>query len=347
MGADTALRGGGLPRRASDLDAGTLGRLIGREVATVEVLDGTTGTTDRSRLRLTGQDVPESVFVKMAAVDAGTRLFGGLARLGEVEVGFYRDLRPGLDVEAPRLLGQRFDSRTGRFVIVLEDLADARFLDTLSPMDADGAAAALSSLARLHGPTSGVPVMPDWLGTNSGDALLPLICASLGRLGRKVAEQHPGLVTPDGERVLATYRSWAPKLDQGAQCVLHGDPHPGNLYVLDDRVGLLDWQAVRRGNALRDVTYLMVLGMRAADRRENERDLLDHYRGESASAGGPPLSADDAWSAYRRMAGYAYVATVFTSGLGGLQRAAIADEGMRRAAAAITDLETSEALSGS
>ena len=113
MGADTALRGGGLPRRASDLDAGTLGRLIGREVATVEVLDGTTGTTDRSRLRLTGQDVPESVFVKMAAVDAGTRLFGGLARLGEVEVGFYRDLRPGLDVEAPRLLGQRFDSRTG------------------------------------------------------------------------------------------------------------------------------------------------------------------------------------------------------------------------------------------
>ena len=232
-------------------------------------------------------------------------------------------------------------------MIVLEDLADARFLDTLSPMDADGAAAALSSLARLHGPTSGVPVMPDWLGTNSGDALLPLICASLDGSAARSPSSTRGWSPPDGERVLATYRSWAPKLDQGAQCVLHGDPHPGNLYVLDDRVGLLDWQAVRRGNALRDVTYLMVLGMRTADRREHERDLLDHYRAESASAGGPPLSADDAWSAYRRMAGYAYVATVFTSGLGGLQREAIADEGMRRAAAAVADLGTGEALSGS
>jgi len=342
--ADVLLRGGGLPRRAADLDAATLGGLLGRGVTGVEVLDGTTGTTDRCRLRLAGDGVPETVFVKMAAVDAGTRLFGGLARLGEVEVGFYRDLRPGLDLDAPRLLGARFDRRTGRFVIVLEDLGDAGFLDTLTPLTPARAAAALGSLARLHGRTAGVPVSPRWLGTNSGDALLPLVTATLGRLGRRVAERHPGLVTGDGEGVLATYRSWAARLDEGPQCVLHGDPHPGNLYLLEDRVGLLDWQAVRRGNGLRDVTYLLTLGLTTADRRTHERDLLDHYRSELAVAGGPDLTADAVWADYRRMAGYAFVATVFTVGLGGLQGEAVADEGLRRAAAAIDDLATREAL---
>jgi Phosphotransferase enzyme family len=342
--ADTLLRGGGLPRRAADLDAATLGRLIGREVTSVEVLDGTTGTTDRCRLRLAGDGTPQSVFVKMAAVDAGTRLFGGLARLGEVEVGFYRDLRPHLDLEAPALLGARFDRLTGRFAIVLEDLVGAGFLDTLHPLTPDRAAAALSTLARLHGPTAGVPVSPAWLGTNSGDALLPLVTATIGRLGRRVAARHPGQGSIDGERILATYRIWAPRLDEGPPCVLHGDPHPGNLYLAGDRVGLLDWQAVRRGNGLRDVTYLLVLGMATADRRAHERDLLDHYRDELAAAGGPMRSTDEVWADHRRMAAYAYVATVFTVGLGGLQGDDVAVEGLRRAAAAIEDLATRGSL---
>ena len=44
------------------------------------------------------------------------------------------------------------------------------------------------------------------------------------------------------------------------------------------------------------------------------------------------------------MAGYAYVATVFTSGLGGLQGVEVADEGLQRAAAAVEELETATAL---
>ena len=53
LAADALLRGGGLPRHCADLDAAILGSLIGADVTGVEVLDGTTGTTDRCRLRLT------------------------------------------------------------------------------------------------------------------------------------------------------------------------------------------------------------------------------------------------------------------------------------------------------
>jgi Phosphotransferase enzyme family len=346
LAVDAVPRPGRLPRTSGELDAATLGDLLGRPVDRVTVLDGTSGTTDRSRLALEGPGLPGSVFVKMAAADAGTRLFGGLARLGAVEIGFYRDLRPSLTIEAPRVLGARFDRPTGRFAIVLEDLTQrgATFVDTLTPLTPDRAAAALTTLARLHAGTAGVPVRPGWLGTNSGDALLPLVTAGLGRLGRRVVDKDPGLTARGGERILGTYRRWAPLLDRGPQCVLHGDPHPGNLYLVEDRVGFLDWQAVRRGNGLRDATYNLVLGLTIPDRRAHEHDLLAHYRQELAACGGPDLDADGVWESYRRMAAYAYVAAVFTYGLGGLQGDAIADAGLRRAIAAVDDLETAAVL---
>jgi aminoglycoside phosphotransferase (APT) family kinase protein len=348
-GLDAVRRRGGLPTHASGLTAADLAAVLGREVTAVRALDGSSGTTDRARLAVEGPGLPASVFVKTAAVDTGTRIFGGLARLGEVEVGFYREVRSGLDLEAPHLVGARFDGRTGRFVIVLEDLAarDAVFCDTLTRLTTDQTAQVLSQLARLHGATSGRLPTVGWLGTNSGDALLPLIGASLPRLAAKVAERTPELAaTADGERLLRTYRRWAADLDTGPPSVLHGDPHPGNLYLLGDGggAGLLDWQAVRRGHPLRDVTYHLVLGMTVPDRRAHERDLLAHYTAELAAHGGPVVDADDAWQQHRRMAAYAYVAAVFTSGLGGLQNAEIADAGLRRSSAAVADLESAALL---
>lgn len=350
LGADLLPLPGRLPRRAADLDPAALTALLGRRVTEVTLLGGTSGTTDRSVLGLSGEDVPASVFVKVAATDRGTRLFGGLARLGEVEVGFYDAIRPGLELEAPRLLGSRFDRRTGRFVIVLEDLAarGAGFADTRTPLSREQAEAVIDTLARLHGSTYGIRQWPAWLGTNAGDALMPLVQASLGPLGRRVAVRDPELCPAGGAALLASYRRWAPLLEQGTHCVLHGDPHPGNVYLLDDagatRAGLLDWQAVRRGDGVRDVSYLLVLGLTVEDRRAWERDLLTYYADRLAAAGGPALPVDDLLSRHRRMVGYAFVSATFTSGLGGLQGDDIAETGLRRAVAAVEDLDTVAAL---
>jgi aminoglycoside phosphotransferase (APT) family kinase protein len=134
------------------------------------------------------------------------------------------------------------------------------------------------------------------------------------------------------------------RLDTGEHTVLHGDPHPGNCYFVDGRAGLLDWQVLRRGDPLRDVAYHVVIGLDPDTRRTSERDLLDHYRAALAGHGGPELSADEAWAGYRRMAAAPYVAAAFTVGLTGLQRDDIAKAGLRRAAAAIVDLGTADAL---
>jgi len=159
--------------------------------------------------------------------------------------------------------------------------------------------------------------------------MLGLITRALRPLRRKVSDY---LRVPEAEWVLDEYRDVATFLDDGPLTLLHGDPHPGNLYLVDDAVGFLDWQVVRRGPRMRDVTYLLVLGLTPEDREQHQRELLAHY------------TSDDVWDDYRRMVAYVYVATTFTSGLGGLQGSDIADEGLRRSVRALRELDTLSAI---
>ncbi len=84
--------------------------------------------------------------------------------------------------------------------------------------------------------------------------------------------------------------------------LLHGDPHPRNTYVLPDgRVGLLDWQLVRRGSWSHDVGYALIGALPPALRREHERELLDKYRGRLLDAGVSSLpDREQIWTAYRQ-----------------------------------------------
>ena len=61
----------------------------------------------------------------MPAETAATRLMGELGRLARTEVRFYSQLSPEL-THVPKAYGTAFDPLTGRFVLVLEDLAVKR-----------------------------------------------------------------------------------------------------------------------------------------------------------------------------------------------------------------------------
>src|ERR1700756_1926823 len=75
----------GLPGAAEDLHAAVLSKVMGTTGRSGRVLESDAGTSSRARLVLTGKDVPESVFVKIAARTAATRLMGEVGRLGETE----------------------------------------------------------------------------------------------------------------------------------------------------------------------------------------------------------------------------------------------------------------------
>ncbi len=354
MGRDRIAPRRGFPRGVAELDARYLRGVLGAPVEGVEVLTTTDGTTDRARLALVGTGVPASVFVKMAPSAALTRLFVDLADLGAGEIGFYRDVRPGLDLEAPVALGHAVDPTSKRFVLLLEDLTarGATFGEVLQPVEVAQAEAVLDTLAALHGSQWRSPQLDrrsgpgrlGWVRANSEDPMLPLVTAAVRSMGSRLARRDPALAPAGAREILRRYPAVARELDAGPHTLLHGDAHPGNCYFVEGRAGLLDWQVVRRGHPLRDVTYFLTLALDPDGRREHERRLLDRYREALAAAGGPTLSADETWTAHRKMAAYPYVATTFTAGLGGLQDDEVGLEGLRRAVDAVTDLETVAAL---
>ncbi|MEZ0342811.1 phosphotransferase [Mycobacterium sp. pV006] len=335
-----------LPRTVADLDAAALSGLIGRPVTSVTVLESDAGTSSRARLALTGDGVPPTVFVKTSATTVATRLLGELGNLADTETRFYRQLAPEL-TGVPELHGSRFDPVTGRYALVLEDLAasGATFPDTLNPIDVDQAAQVVELLAGLHAtfwhrlPARRGDGPYGWLYTASEDSASVLTAPLLRTATRRLAERSD-LPLERGRFINEHYRAVATLIDTPPHTVMHGDAHPGNLYFRDGRAGLLDWQAVRRGHPGRELAYTMVTSMTADDRTSSQRDLLDVYRQALAAGGGPELDRDELWERYRQGALYPYVAALITAGLGGMQAEDIALAGLDRALTALEDLDT-------
>lgn len=352
--ATDAVVGGrfGLPRTVEDIDPAVLSRVMGTTVRSIRVLSRDAGTSSRGRLVLTGKNVPESVFVKVAAQTAATRLMGELGRLGQTEVRFYRELAPQV-IGVPYCYGAAFDAATGRYLLVLEDLPaeSCEFPDTLHPLSADQASLIIELLADLHAtfwgrlPRDGRGPM-GWLYTPSGD-VTSLLTGSLMHASIKRLAERTTLPVGAGGFIADNYRAVAAVIDTPPHTVMHGDAHPGNMYFHGGKAGLLDWQAVRRGHPSRELAYTLITSLTPEDRRANQRELLDGYRRALAAAGGPELDRDDLWLRFRQGALYAYVAPLITTGMGGMQVEDIAMEGLRRGVAALDDLETVAALKNS
>jgi Phosphotransferase enzyme family len=335
-----------LPRTIGDLNARILSQIMGCTVTSVSVIDGDAGTSSRARLALTGDGVPNSVFVKMPAETAATRLMGELGRLSETETRFYRQLSPEL-TGLPKSYGSTFDPVTGRFVLVLEDLAvdTCEFPDTLHPLTTDQASLIVELLARLHATFWGR--LPErsgegpfgWLYSPSGDST-SLLTGLMAKMSARKLAGKIDIPIDKGRFIDDNCRAVAQLVDQPPHTVMHGDAHPGNVYFRNGEAGLLDWQAVRRGHPSRELAYTLVTSMTTADRQAHQRELLDDYRRALAAAGGPQLDRDDLWDRYRQGAQYPYIATLIVAGAGGMQSETIALEGLRRSVAALEDLDT-------
>ena len=338
----------GLPRTVGDLDAPTLSKVMGRTVRSVRVLASDAGTSSRARLVLTGAGVPESVFVKLGAQTAATRLMGELGRLGHTEVRFYSQLAPEL-AGVPEAYATAFDPWTGRYLLILEDLPESCvFPDTLHPLSIDQASLIVELLATVHG-TFWERVRQNgrgplaWLYTPSGD-VTSLLTGSLMKTSAKRLAERTTIPVDTGRFIADNYRAVAALIDTPPHTVMHGDAHPGNVYFRDGEPGLLDWQAVRRGHPSRELAYTLITSLTPEDRQSAQRDLLEDYRRALAATGGPDLDPEDLWLRYRQGALYAYVAPLITAGMGGMQVEDIAMEGLRRGVAALDDLETVAAL---
>jgi hypothetical protein len=336
-------------------------------VTSFDVEPISTGSTCRSRLSLRYDGdadavatLPATAFVKSTATFL-TRLQVGATGGMSGEVRFYKRIAPTTPIVAPIGYYGICDRRSGRSILLLEDLArtrDVTFGDVRATLDRAHAEALVDSLACVHGCLLESPRFAgDLKWVISSQTLQDVLNTYVDSRGRSVAGMDlAGDVLPPGLRArrddLHDYRMRALRLDdENPLGLVHHDVHSGNWFATaNGMMGLFDWSAYARGQGARDVAYALMSSLTVADRRSWERDLVVRYADTLGRVCGRAQDPAATWLAYRRQTLHGLCFWLATLGSGFLQPKMQTDEtsleNLRRMGQAVVDLDTFRALDG-
>ena len=184
------MRGLAFPARTDRLTPALISEALaelhpGVEVAALRVVEeahcdtGSASTAARAVLELdyaspAAHSLPPRVVLKTVLVRPGAPDF-----MYRNEVRFYRELRPELEIETPRVFASLFDDASGAFGILMEDLRlrSARFPNALTSMNGSQIENVLQQLAALHARFWETPRFSgdlDWLWTPRSGAFAAL-----------------------------------------------------------------------------------------------------------------------------------------------------------------------------
>jgi hypothetical protein len=255
--------------------------------------------------------------------------------IAEIEARFYQCITPHLKVPTATCYYADWDEGKGHGVVVLEDLVErgGTFAHSTDHPGVDGVASALAGLAKLHGSLWGSPVLDanPWLQTSMRTPvdhdqiriMWQWIEENLKDSNfRAIAPKH---YLDDPRRVERAFDSLVTfeRAFDAPYCVILGDCHQGNTYILPSGERLwLDWQLGRKGRPWRDLTYFMVGSLTIDERRTHEKDLIAQYREHLIETGAQNvIGLDEIWEQYRRWVMYgiqAWAANMDSWGQNGL-----------------------------
>lgn len=256
-------------------------------------------------LTLTGASKASvSLITKLPVEDADGRALCIKAGIYEPEVGFYTDIAPRITMRVPDCYYARFDSESGLFVLLLEDLSEGTSPgDVVAGGTVDVAARAIEALVGLHGPL--------WTATDLSSRSWLDHQRTLQLFGALPAGLEPFLSRFNGltsdqikviQRSLPLARHWVMQW-KGPSVVLHGDYRLDNMLFskgsAKNELIVLDWQTVRLGPPLIDAAYYLASSLSVSDRRSNERQLIRLYHDGLMASGVKHFSFEDCWQNYR------------------------------------------------
>jgi hypothetical protein len=289
----------------------------GARVTDFQLGQGTDGTCSRQPLTVaynstgTAAALTTALYTK-SSPSLVSRLLCGINDLMVYEGQFYLAIRPELDIETPTAFHCAYDSRSGRSMLLLEDIVASRgatFTDpTTSVITRTNADEMVDLMATYHGTFWGSPRLDTdfvWL-TRASDWQRKLNNnLGFGRMVRNGIERSRDFLPADlVAREKDIWPALLKSIDLEAtrpQTLVHQDPHSLNWYWTGDgRMGIYDWQVNGKGSWALDVAYALGCGLSTEDRRAWERDLLAQYAERLAAFTAEPPSADAAWLSYRQ-----------------------------------------------
>ena len=230
------------------------------------------------------KDVPGSIIAKFPSYDPTIRAaVTDSAMSYEREIRCYENLLGDVALSTPRRYYSAFDPESGECILLLQDLAPARFGDNVGNPSREDIDSAIRAIARFHAEFWESPrlVEMDWLPEYAQDAELrqrafgKAIGPFLSTWGKYLRPSTIDLINRLGDS-LARIRL---QLSRPPRTVLHGDYRLDNLAFDGSGRGptVIDWQATSIGRSVADMAYFIVYCIDPNERRAIETELLKLY----------------------------------------------------------------------
>ncbi|MDG2004152.1 MAG: phosphotransferase [Novosphingobium sp.] len=251
--------------------------------------------------------IPETVVIKAGFEPHSREIW--MVQANAREIRGYRDVIPALNLPAPECYYADTDTEHQRSILIMEDL-EARgvaLCHASKPQTHEQVARRLTELARYHAQTWASPEIGPTGKWGDLEVLLEILEPFAVHYSSPDIWQR-SISTPHGCAVSTRFhdRLWAKEAwnrltnfaRQLPHCILHGDPHLGNMYIDPDGTpGFFD-TVTSTGPAMLEVSYHVSTSLDLADRARYEAPLIQHYLDELVRAGVDAPTFDEAMHQY-------------------------------------------------
>lgn len=297
-----------IPASVDEVTPGWLSEVTGFDVrdASIEQIGVGVGVSSALyRVNLSGgPECPESVVVKLPALDEAAVFTSTVLRMYLREAAFFSELAGQAPIRVPICHHAAVDEES-HFALVLEDLGDLRAVDQITGMSVDDAQRAVDGLAAWHATWWGraEPLAEAGTTVSLGDpiykAVLPTVFAEgWEKLGAEL--EIPAAIQEVGPRWSDAMPGMLDRLAVEPTTMIHGDFRADNLFFQPDgSVASVDFQLIGTGRGAYDLAYFLTQSLDDGTASGHEKDLFERWTNGLRAAGVSDADLAECWDDYR------------------------------------------------
>jgi len=302
-----------IPASIDDVSADWLSEAMGVPVTGVSAEQigvgiGVTSAIYRVSLEGGTDAVPDTVVVKLPALDEAALFTSMVLRMYIREVRFYRELAPECPIRVPAAYHADVDEGSSQFVLVLEDVGSLRRVDQIEGMGRADAERAVDELAswQTHWWNAEAPIVARGTAIAINDPLYPAVLPMVFTEGwEKINSELE--VSPEIAAVGPGWVEAMPRmlqhLSSGPTTLCHGDYRADNMaFDGGGKLTMLDFQLIGAGTASFDLAYFITGSLRSDVASAAESALFERWLEALVVGGAPGADPTALWERYRTAA---------------------------------------------
>ena len=317
------------PTTLEEITPRFLGEVLDAPVTGIEILpvDRQGATTLAARIGLEyespqGGSGPRAIFAKLVSPHEAVQQMAAETGIYRREVRFYRDLAPDSGLAVPHCYFAEWDRASGRFLLLLEDMAGGSvgdiFGSRLEQVEAVGPAIAPfhtrwwrnPQLARMRWLVP--PEHPLAIAALGG-----AFQAALGSSREAWPDAFAGALGEVSDRIASDYGLLAGRFARRPQTLVHGDLHLQQVFFPGaggGRFAIFDWQTIGLGFAGQDLARTVATCLTPQMRRTHERELVAGHHRALVASGVVDYDLAECWDDYRLGILWSVVTNVVAAG---------------------------------